>query len=148
LTVAARPKVVEVLLVEGKPGDSRLSLETIRDCAVHTHVQVVRDGAEAMSILRRRGIYRDAARPALILLDLNLPKKSGREVLREVKNDPDLRRIPVVVFSTCDSKEDILTAYSLHANCYIRKPTEMSQLNAVLRSIEEFWLTRVRLPAD
>jgi two-component system, chemotaxis family, response regulator Rcp1 len=148
LSVAARPKVVEVLLVEDNPGDSRLTLEAIRDCSVETNLKVVRDGVEAMAFLRKEGVYSDAPRPALILLDLNLPKKSGREVLEEVKNDPDLRRIPVVVFSTSESEDDVLTAYGLHANCYIAKPKDMSQLIAVVRCIEEFWLTRVRLPAD
>ncbi len=96
----------------------------------------------------RKGSYGEAPRPALILLDLNLPKKGGREVLAEIKNDPELRRIPVVVFSTSVSEDDVLMAYNLHANCYIPKPTDMSQLIAVIRCIEEFWLTRVRLPAD
>lgn len=148
MIVAARPRVVEILLVEDNPGDSRLTLEAINDCAVDTHLKVVRDGVEAMAFLRKEGVYGDAARPALILLDLNLPKKGGREVLAEVKNDPELRRIPVVVFSTSDAEDDVLTAYSLHANCYIPKPTDVSQLIAVLKCIEEFWLTRVRLPAD
>ena len=148
MIVAARPRVVEILLVEDNPGDSRLTLEAIRDCAVDTSLNVVRNGIEAMAFLRKEGAYGDAARPALILLDLNLPKKSGREVLAEVKNDPDLRRIPVVVFSTSESEDDIQAAYSLHANCYIPKPTDVSQLIAVVRCIEEFWLTRVRLPAD
>jgi two-component system, chemotaxis family, response regulator Rcp1 len=148
LSVAARPKVVEILLVEDNPGDSRLTLEAIRDCAVETNLRVIRDGVEAMAFLRKEGVYSDAPRPALILLDLNLPKKSGREVLEEVKNDPDLRRIPVVVFSTSESEDDVLTAYGLHANCYISKPKDISQLIAVVRCIEEFWLTRVRLPAD
>jgi chemotaxis family two-component system response regulator Rcp1 len=148
LIVAARPRVVEILLVEDNPGDSRLTLEAIRDCAVDTNLKVVRDGVEAMAFLRKEGVYGDAVRPALILLDLNLPRKSGREVLADLKSDPDLRRIPVVVFSTSESEDDVVTAYSLHANCYIPKPTDMSQLIAVVRCIEEFWLTRVRLPAD
>lgn len=148
MIVAARPRVVEILLVEDNPGDSRLTLEAIRDCAVDTHLKVVRDGVEAMALLRKEGVYGDAARPALILLDLNLPKKGGREVLAEIKNDPELRRIPVVVFSTSVSEDDVLMAYNLHANCYIPKPTDMSELIAVIRCIEEFWLTRVRLPAD
>jgi len=148
LIVAARPRVVEILLVEDNPGDSRLTLEAIRDCAVDTHLKVVRDRVEAMALLRKEGVYGDAARPALILLDLNLPKKGGREVLAEIKNDPELRRIPVVVFSTSVSEDDVLMAYNLHANCYIPKPTDMSELIAVIRCIEEFWLTRVRLPAD
>lgn len=148
MIVAARPRVVEILLVEDNPGDSRLTLEAIRDCAVDTHLKVARDGVEAMALLRKEGVYGDAARPALILLDLNLPKKGGREVLAEIKNDPELRRIPVVVFSTSVSEDDVLMAYNLHANCYIPKPTDMSELIAVIRCIEEFWLTRVRLPAD
>jgi two-component system, chemotaxis family, response regulator Rcp1 len=148
LIVAAKPRVVEILLVEDNPGDSRLTLEAIRDCAVDTHLKVVRDGVEAMDFLRREGMYGEAARPALILLDLNLPKKSGREVLAEIKNDPELRRIPVVVFSTSVSEDDVLMAYNNHANCYIPKPRDTTELIAVIRCIEEFWLTRVRLPAD
>ena len=147
MIVAARPQVVDILLVEDNPADSRLTLEAIRDCAVDTNLNVVRDGVQAMAFLRKEGAYSDAPRPALILLDLNLPKKDGREVLAELKNDPDLRRIPVVVFSTSDSEEDVATAYSLHANCYIPKPADVTQLMAVLKCIEEFWLTRVRLPA-
>jgi len=148
LIVAARPRVVEILLVEDNPSDSRLTLEAIRDCAANTNLQVVRNGVEAMAFLRKEGVYGDAPRPALILLDLNLPRKSGCEVLAEVKNDPDLRRIPVVVFSTSESEDDIVTAYSLRANCCIPKPTDVSQLIAVVTRIEEFWLTKVRLPAD
>ena len=148
MIVAARPRVVDILLVEDNPGDSRLTLEAIRDCAADTNLKVVRDGIEAMAFLRKEGVHGYASRPALILLDLNLPKKSGREVLAEIKSDPDLRRIPVLVFSTSESEDDVVTAYSLHANCYIPKPTDMSQLIAVVRCIEEFWLTRVRLPAD
>jgi len=148
LIVAARPKVVEILLVEDNFGDSGLTFETIRNGAANTNLKVIRDGVEAMAFLRKEGVYSDAPRPALILLDLNLPKKSGREVLAEIKNDSDIRRIPVVVFSTSGSEDDIVTAYSLRANCYIPKPTDVSQLIAVVRCIEEFWLTRVRLPAD
>lgn len=148
MIVAARPRVIEVLLLEDNSADSRLTLEAIRDGAPNTNLKVMRNGVEAMAFLRKDGLYGDAPRPALILLDLNLPKNSGRDVLAEIKNDPDLRRIPVVVFSTSGSEDDIVTAYSLRANCYIPKPTDVSQLIAVVRCIEEFWLTRVRLPAD
>jgi CheY-like chemotaxis protein len=145
LIVAAKPRVVDILLVEDNPGDTKLTLEAIRDCSVDTNLNVVHDGAQAMAFLRHEGAYNQAPRPALVFLDLDLPGKVGHEVLAALKDDPDLRRIPVVVFSTSES--DLPTAYSLHANCYIRKPENVIQLMAVVRCIEEFWLTTVRLPA-
>jgi len=146
LVVAAKTRVLEVLLVEDRPADSRLTLEAIRDRAADANLSVVRGGAEALAFLRRRGAHSAAPRPAIILLDLDLPGKSGLKILAEIKHDPDLRRIPVVVFATAQSADDIQAAYSLYANCYISKPADASQLTAVVRCIEEFWLTRVRLP--
>ena len=148
MALTAKSAVAEVLLVEDNPGDSRLTLEAIRDCDVPSNLTVVRDGAEALAYLRREGRYAAADRPALILLDLNLPGKDGREVLAEIKGDADLKRIPVVVLTRSQSEEDIAAAYGLHANCYIPKPADMGQLLEVVRSIEDFWLTKVRLPVD
>jgi len=145
LIVAAKPRVVDVLLVEDSRGNSKLTLEAIRDYSVETDLNVVHDGAQAMAFLRHEGAYNQAPRPALILLDLDLPRKAGHEVLAALKDDPVLRRIPVIAFSTAES--DLATAYRLHANCYIRKPENVIQLKAVVRCIEEFWLTTVRLPA-
>jgi two-component system, chemotaxis family, response regulator Rcp1 len=141
-------KPIEILLVEDNPGDVRLSIEVLRDAKVHNHLNTVSDGVEALSFLRREGIYADAPHPDLILLDLNLPKKDGREVLAEIKADDNLKRIPVVVLTTSQSEEDILKAYELHANCYISKPVNLDQFIKVVQSIEAFWLTIVKLPAD
>ena len=146
LIEAAKTEVTEVLLIEDNPGDTRLTLEAIRECDVPLNLNVVRDGFEAMAFLRREGRYRTAERPALILLDLKLPGKDGREVLAEIKGDPELRLIPVVVLSNSQSKDDIATAYGLYANCYIRKPPDTDRLLAIVKSIEDFWLTKVRLP--
>jgi two-component system, chemotaxis family, response regulator Rcp1 len=141
-------KPIEILLVEDNPGDVRLSIEVLRDAKVHNHLNTVSDGVEALSFLRREGIYADAPHPDLILLDLNLPKKDGREVLAEIKADDNLKRIPVVVLTTSQSEEDILKAYELHANCYISKPVNLDQFIKVVQSIEAFWLTIVKLPVD
>jgi two-component system response regulator len=141
-------KPIEILLVEDNPGDVRLSIEVLRDAKVHNHLNTVSDGVEALSFLRREGIYAEAPHPDLILLDLNLPKKDGREVLAEIKADDNLKRIPVVVLTTSQSEEDILKAYELHANCYISKPVNLDQFIKVVQSIEAFWLTIVKLPAD
>jgi two-component system, chemotaxis family, response regulator Rcp1 len=146
LTQANKTEVTEVLLVEDSPGDTRLTLEAIRDCDVPLNLRVVRDGFEAMAFLRREGRYSAVERPALILLDLNLPGKGGREVLAEVKGDPDLRRIPVVILTTSRSEDDIAAAYGLHANCYVRKPADTDELLGIVKGIEDFWLTKVRLP--
>jgi len=145
-SVAAQGEVTEVLLVEDNPGDMRLTLEAIRECDVPLNLNTVRDGFEAMAFLRRQGKYAMVERPALILLDLNLPGKDGREVLAEIKGDPGLRRIPVVVLTTSHSEDDIAAAYGLHANCYIQKPVDTNQLSGIVKSIEDFWLTKVRLP--
>jgi CheY-like chemotaxis protein len=138
---------IEVLLVEDNPGEVRLILEALKEGKVCNRLNVVRDGVEAMAYLRREGQHAAAARPDLILLDLNLPRKDGRQVLAEIKQDPDLRRIPVVVLTTSDAELDVLKSYDLHANCYITKPVNLERFITVVRSIEDFWLTVVRLPS-
>jgi two-component system, chemotaxis family, response regulator Rcp1 len=138
---------VEILLVEDNPGDVRLTIEALKEGKVRNSLSVARDGVEALAFLRRQGSFAGARCPDLILLDLNLPKKDGREVLAEIKEDPALRRIPVVVLSTSKAEEDILRTYDLHANCYITKPVDLEQFIAVVRSIDDFWLTVVRLPS-
>ncbi len=137
---------IEILLVEDNPGDVRLTLEVMKDARVRNHMSMVKDGVEALAFLRREGDFADAPRPDLILLDLNLPKKDGREVLADIKADPTLRRIPVVVLTVSKDEEDILKSYDLYANCYVTKPIDMEQFIAVVRSIEDFWLTIVKLP--
>jgi CheY-like chemotaxis protein len=137
---------VEILLVEDNPGDVRLTIEIFKETKVANKITAVVDGVEAMAYLRREGKYAGAVRPGLILLDLNLPRKDGREVLRELKQDEDLKTIPVVILTTSRAEEDILKSYNLHANCYITKPVDLSQFMKVVGSIEEFWLTVVRLP--
>ena len=139
---------VEILLVEDNPGDVRLTMETMRDVRVLNHVSVAKDGVEALAFLRRHGEYREAVRPDLILLDLNLPKKDGREVVAEIKGDPKLRQIPVVILTTSEAEQDILKAYDLYANSYITKPVDLEQFIKVVKLIEDFWLTIVKLPSD
>ena len=126
---------IDILLVEDSPGDVRLTIEAFKDSKLHNNLNVVGDGVEAMAYLRRQGQYANAPRPDLILLDLNLPRKDGREVLEEIKSDEDLRRIPVVILTTSDDERDILATYNLHANCYITKPVDLSQFIAIVRSI-------------
>jgi two-component system, chemotaxis family, response regulator Rcp1 len=145
---AAFGRPVEILLVEDNPGDVDLTRETLLDSKLLNHMSVVNNGVEAMAYLRREGKYADATRPDLILLDLNLPKKDGREVLAEIKVDERLRRIPVVVLTTSSAEKDILQTYDLHANCYITKPVNLDQFSAVVRAIENFWFTIVRLPPE
>ena len=137
---------VEILLVEDNPGDVRLTQEALKEGKVRNNLSVAGDGVEAMAFLHREGAYATAPRPDIVLLDLNLPKKDGRQVLAEVKADPDLRRIPVVVLTTSKAEEDILKTYDLHANCFITKPVEFEQFIKVVQSIEGFWLTIVQLP--
>ena len=137
---------INILLVEDNPGDVRLTLEAFKDGKVHNKMSVVEDGMEAMAFLRREGKYIDAVRPDLILLDLNLPKKDGREVLAEIKQDQKLRSIPVVVLTTSDAESDIAKTYNLHANCYITKPVDLEQFIAVVKYIDYFWLAIVKLP--
>jgi len=139
---------VEVLLVEDNPGDIRLTKEALKEGRLLNNVSVVADGVEALSFLRRQGKYAQAPKPDLILLDLNLPKKDGREVLAEIKADPNLRRIPVVVLTTSAAEEDILRTYDLHANCYITKPVDLEQFLRVVKSIEDFWVSIVKLPSS
>ena len=139
---------IEILLVEDSLADVRLTEEAFRDAKVLNHMSVVTDGDEATQFLRREGPHAEAPRPDLILLDLNLPRKDGREVLKEIKDDPNLRRIPVVVLTTSRAEEDVLRAYNLHANCYITKPVDFTQFISVVRSIEGFWLSVVKLPRD
>ena len=138
---------IQVLLVEDNPGDVRLTKEALKEGKLLNQLTVVGDGVEALSFLRKEGIYADAVQPELILLDLNLPKKDGREVLAEIKADPNLRRIPVVVLTTSSSEEDILKIYDLHANCYITKPVDLEQFMGVVKSIEDFWVSVVKLPS-
>lgn len=137
---------IEILMVEDNPGDVRLTVEALKGAKVRNNLQVVNDGVEAMAYLRHEGQYVDAPRPDLILLDLNLPKKDGREVLAEIKADSDLRLIPVVVLTVSSSEEDILRTYDLHANCYITKPVDLERFITVVKSIQDFWLTIVKLP--
>ncbi len=137
---------VTILLVEDNPGDVRLTKEALKDGKVSNNLDVVVNGVEAMEYLQQQGEYANAPRPDLILLDLNLPKKDGREVLEEIKNDEDLRSIPVVILTTSKAEEDIVRTYNNHANCYITKPVDLDQFINVVKSIENFWLTVVKLP--
>ncbi len=141
-------KPVEILLVEDNPGDVDLTMEALENSKIRNTVSVAGDGEEAMAFLRRTGKHAGAPRPDLILLDLNLPKKDGREVLAEIKSDDELKRIPVVIITTSQAEEDILRSYNLHANCYITKPIDLHQFIHVVKAIEDFWLTIVRLPPD
>jgi CheY-like chemotaxis protein len=137
---------LEILLVEDNPGDVRLMQEAFRESAARYQLRVVRDGVEAMEYLAKAGAYTTVLHPDLIVLDLNLPKKDGREVLHDIKTDPDLRRIPVVVLTTSDAPRDIVRSYDLHANCYVSKPADLNQLVEVVQSIERFWLSTATLP--
>ena len=139
-------QTVEILLVEDNPGDIRLIVEVLKEGKIHNHLSVVEDGEEALAYLRREGSYQDVILPDIILLDLNLPKISGTEVLAEIKKDPLLKYIPVIILTTSEAEQDILRAYDLHANCYITKPVNLEQFLTVVRSIENFWLTIVKLP--
>jgi two-component system, chemotaxis family, response regulator Rcp1 len=138
----------KILLVEDNPGDVRLTLEALKEGKILNEISVAEDGVEAIAYLRRAGKYAQAPRPDIILLDLNLPKKDGREVLEEIKADANLRTIPVVVLTTSAAERDILRAYNLHANCYITKPVDLEQFMRVVQSIEDFWLTIVKLPQE
>jgi two-component system, chemotaxis family, response regulator Rcp1 len=141
---ACRP--IEILMVEDNPGDVRLTVEALKEGKVRNNFHTVEDGVEALAFLRRQEPYTDAPRPDLILLDLNLPKKNGREVLAEIKQDPELKRIPVVILTVSQAEQDVLKSYNLHANCYITKPVDLDQFLAVVKSIENFWLSVVMLP--
>ena len=137
---------IEILLIEDNPGDVRLTVEVFKEAKIQNNLHVVKDGIEAMSFLQRKGKYSHVSRPDLILLDLNLPKKDGRELLAEIKNDSLLRRIPVVILTTSRAEEDILKSYDLHVNCYITKPVDLDQFIQVIKGIQDFWLSIVKLP--
>ena len=146
LAMEGRP--VEILLVEDNPADVRLTIEALKEGKVRNNLHVTPDGVEALAFLRREGQYQSAVRPDLVLLDLNLPRKDGREVLAEIKQDPQLKRIPVVVLTTSKAEADILRTYDLHANCYITKPVDLDQFIGVVKTIDDFWLTVVKLPTE
>jgi CheY-like chemotaxis protein len=137
---------IEILLIEDNPGDTRLAIEALKDSKLKNILHVAEDGIEALNFLHKAGKYSNAVRPDLILLDLNLPKKDGRQVLAEIKDDPELKRIPVVILTISKAEEDVLKTYNLHANCFITKPLDLDQFAIVVKSIEDFWLTIVKLP--
>ena len=137
---------IEVLLVEDSPGDVRLTKEAFREANPSIHMHVASDGVEAMAFLRKEGIHANAPRPELILLDLNLPKMDGREVLALIKEDPDLKTIPTVILTTSEAEADIVKSYQLQANCYLSKPVQLDAFEALVKSINDFWLTKVKLP--
>jgi len=139
---------VEILLVEDNPGDERLTREALREGKVYHNLHWVKDGVQAMEFLRRQGKYASVPRPDIVLLDLNLPKKDGREVLEEIKTDEDLKRIPVVILTTSKAEEDVMRTYNLHANCYVTKPVDLEKFIVVVKSIDVFWLTVVTLPPN
>jgi CheY-like chemotaxis protein len=143
---SAGTRSIEILLVEDNPGDVRLLVETFREGKIHNRLSVVEDGVEALAFLRREGKYHSAPRPDLILLDLSLPRKNGQEVLAEIKQDADLKRVPVCVITSSASEKDILEAYNNYVNCYLTKPVELKQFIVVVRSVKDFWLSIVKLP--
>lgn len=145
---SAPVRPVNILLVEDSPGDVRLTQEILADTRIANDIHVVNDGEAAMAFLRRQGEHAEAPRPDLVLLDLNLPRKDGREVLGEMKGDESLRRIPVIVLTTSAAERDVLRSYDLHVNCYITKPIDLDEFITVVRSIEGFWLSVVRLPSE
>jgi len=142
-----RGEPIEILLVEDREDDANLTMDALRDGRVRNRVSHVEDGVEAMAFLRREGNYASAPRPDLILLDLNMPRKNGWEVLYEIKTDPGLARIPVVIMTSSDDEKDVLRGYDLHVNCYVTKPVDLDQFIGVVKSIETFWFTVVKLPA-
>jgi two-component system, chemotaxis family, response regulator Rcp1 len=141
-------KPIDILLVEDNPGDVRLTREALKEGKVLNNLHVAMDGMEALAFLKKEGDHQRAVRPDIILLDLNLPKKDGREVLAEIKADPRLRRIPVVILTTSKAEEDVIKTYDLHANCYITKPVDLDQFITVVQSIEDFWFSIVKLPSE
>jgi CheY-like chemotaxis protein len=147
MSTATNLNMIEILLVDDDPGDVRLTVEALKQTKMHTNLSFARDGIEALAFLRRQGKFSDAPCPDIILLDLNMPRKDGREVLSEIKQDPDLRHIPVVVLTTSSDEEDIMRSYHLHANCYVTKPVDLQQFMKVVSSIENFWFTVVKLPS-
>ncbi|HEY4786562.1 MAG TPA: response regulator [Bacteroidales bacterium] len=138
--------LIDILIVEDNQGDARLIKEVLNDNKIYCRLHLVKDGVEAMNFLYRKNGYSESPRPDLIFLDLNLPKKDGREVLAEIKSDDNLKQIPVVVMTTSQAEEDIFKSYSLHANCYVTKPLDLDQFVKVVKSIEEFWFSLVKLP--
>lgn len=146
MTSARHPKRIEILLVEDNPADIRLTTEVLKDAKLCNDLQIARDGIEALQYLHREGKFAGKPRPDLVLLDLNLPRLDGRDVLRKIKEDDDLKRIPVVILTTSDAEQDILNSYDLHANCYITKPVDLEQFSKVVHCIEDFWFSIVKLP--
>ena len=144
MTTKSHP--VEILLVEDSPSDTEITIEALREAKVRNHLNIVEDGVQAMQFLRRQGLYSETPRPDMIMLDLNLPRKDGREVLADIKGDDQLKTIPIVVMTTSRAEQDVLRAYELSANCYINKPVDFNQFLEVVRSIEAFWLYVVTLP--
>ncbi|MDQ1689752.1 MAG: hypothetical protein QOK42_2727 [Frankiaceae bacterium] len=147
MTDAHTSRPIEVLLVEDDPGDVLMTQEAFKDYKIANKLSVVTNGEDALAYLRKQGRFADVRSPDLVLLDLNLPRRDGREVLRDVKGDPDLRRIPVVVLTTSDAEEDVFASYDLHANAYVRKPVDFDQFVAAVRAIDDFFIEVVRLPA-
>ena len=147
-TDVSQVRPIEILMVEDDSGDALLTQEAFRDGKIHNTLHVVRDGVEAMQFLRREGPYTEAPRPDLILLDLNLPRMDGREVLEEIKSDTELKTIPVVILTTSDADRDVLMSYRLHANCYVTKPVDFEQFRDVVRSVQQFWISIVRRPSS
>jgi len=139
-------QAIQILLVEDNPGDIRLTREAFRDSKIQNELYVAQDGVEALQFLRQEGEFADMPIPDIILLDLNLPRKSGREVLHEIKNDDQLKMIPVVVLTTSDDERDVVASYKLHANCYITKPVDINQFVTIVQNIQEFWFSVVKLP--
>jgi chemotaxis family two-component system response regulator Rcp1 len=147
MTQLDKARDIHILLIEDNPGDIRLTQEVLKEGRIHNQLSVVTDGEKALQFLRKEGEYRNLPAPDIILLDLNLPKKDGREVLAEIKNDPALLRIPVIVLTTSNAEQDVLNTYSHHANCYITKPVDFNQFIGVIKTFEDFWLNIVKLPA-
>ena len=148
MRLSKRIRPVEILLVEDNPGDIRLTKEAMKEAKIINNLNVVEDGVEALAYLRKKGKFKDANRPDLILLDINLPKKNGREVLAEIKQDKNLKQIPVIILTISKAEEDIIKTYELHANCFITKPVDMDQFIKVVKSIEYFWFSIVKLPPN
>ena len=148
LRIGQMVKPIDILMVEDNLGDVRLTKESLNHAKVRNRLSVVGDGIEAIRYLRKEGPYSEVARPDLILLDLNLPKKSGHEILKEIKQDSSLKRIPVVVMTSSPAEEDIIKSYDLHANCYVTKPVDFVQFNKIVKSVEDFWMSVVKLPID
>jgi len=148
MTATLRPRPIEILLVEDSPSDVLITREAFEEAKLLNEIHVAEDGVQALEFLRRQGIYATAPRPDLILLDLNLPRKNGREVLAEIKNDPDLKAIPVIILTTSGADEDILNAYDLHANCYVVKPVGFENFLKAVQSIRNFWFSVVALPPE